>query len=85
MERKITQWANCSPDAMSRMSQAAIFYALDDAKRDILKLDAENKQMREILRQIAYPKYGTGESSMDVQDFADAIQAIYTLEQLEAQ
>lgn len=43
LERSIEQWRKCDPDLMSRQSQAAIFYALKDAKHDILALDAARK------------------------------------------
>ncbi|HDR8985154.1 TPA: hypothetical protein QDA89_004106 [Burkholderia vietnamiensis] len=38
LERSIEQWRRCDPDLMSKQSQAAIFYALKDAKHDILAL-----------------------------------------------
>ncbi|MBR8312418.1 hypothetical protein KDW36_04300 [Burkholderia dolosa] len=38
LERSIEQWCRCDPDLMSKQSQAAIFYALKDAKHDILAL-----------------------------------------------
>jgi hypothetical protein len=40
LERTLEQWAACSPAHMSEMSQAAIIYALQDAKHDILTLAA---------------------------------------------
>ncbi|MCA8037062.1 hypothetical protein LGM46_29265 [Burkholderia arboris] len=40
LNRSIEQWRKCDPDLMSRQSQAAIFYALKDAKHDILALAA---------------------------------------------
>jgi hypothetical protein len=40
LNRSIEQWRKCDPDLMSRQSQAAIFYALKDAKHDILTLAA---------------------------------------------
>ncbi|MDN7413452.1 hypothetical protein QZM42_33545 [Burkholderia vietnamiensis] len=38
LARSIEQWRRCDPDLMSKQSQAAIFYALKDAKHDILAL-----------------------------------------------
>lgn len=39
MERSIKQWSACDPQKMAQtLSGAAIFYALLDAKRDILAL-----------------------------------------------
>ncbi len=43
LERSIEQWRKCDPELMSRQSPAAIFYALKDAKHDILALDAARK------------------------------------------
>ncbi|WP_186182987.1 Lar family restriction alleviation protein [Burkholderia gladioli] len=43
LERSIEQWRKCDPELMSRQSPAAIFYALEDAKHDILALDAARK------------------------------------------
>lgn len=85
MKRKISQYEKSSPAAMARMSEAAIFYAFEDSRADILELNAENQRLRVILRQIAYPRRGTAEESMTLQGFADTIQATYTLEQLEAE
>jgi len=85
MRRKIQQWQDCSPAAMAdQMSKAAQFYAFQDAQADILELDAENQRLRDLLRQIAYPKRGTSEEVMSLQEFADLIQQTYTLDQLEA-
>lgn len=84
MRRKVEQWRDCSPAAMAdQMSRAAIFYAFQDAQADILELDAENQRLRDILRQIAYPKRGTAEEKMSLQEFADMIQQTYTLDQLQ--
>lgn len=41
------------------------------------------KTPEEILRAIAYPKRGTKEEIMTLQDFADLIQSHYTIEDLE--
>lgn len=41
LDRTRDQWENCDPEAMSKMSQAAIYFALKDAKHDILALHAE--------------------------------------------
>ena len=41
MNRSIDQWRNCNPDAMAyRQSPAAIFFAFQDARADILALYA---------------------------------------------
>lgn len=73
MERTVSQWANCSPKAMATMSPAAIEYAFQDAKKDILR-------MAKILEDIAYPKRGSKEALMEVTDFADLIQKQFPLE-----
>lgn len=39
MKRKINQWVNCSPEVMAfTLSPAAIMYALQDARDDIMEL-----------------------------------------------
>jgi hypothetical protein len=63
-------------------SNAAIMFALEDAKADILELYAENKRIREVMRIIAYPKRGTHEEGYDLQDMANLIQLEYTAAQL---
>jgi hypothetical protein len=40
LARTREQWEKCDPEAMSKMSQAAIFFALQDAKRDVLAMHA---------------------------------------------
>ena len=86
MKRKLSQWQGCDPNTMAyKMSDAAKFYAFQDAKADILELNAENQRLRDILRQIAYPKRGTAEESATLQDFADMIQATYTVDSLKGE
>ncbi len=68
MKRPLESWANCDPDAMSRMSEGAIYYALSDAKADILKMAA-------LLKRIAYPKRGSADEQMDIFHAAEMIQA----------
>ncbi|EIC30320.1 hypothetical protein [Methylomicrobium album] len=38
MKRTINQWTNCNPAEMVKMSEAAIMYALQDARADIMML-----------------------------------------------
>jgi hypothetical protein len=38
MKRKIEQWRGCEPEAMAGQSKAAITYAFEDAKADIIEL-----------------------------------------------
>jgi hypothetical protein len=40
LQRTREQWEKCDPEAMSKMSQAAVFHALNDAKRDVLMMHA---------------------------------------------
>jgi hypothetical protein len=40
LQRTREQWEKCDPDAMSKMSQAAVFHAINDAKRDVLMMHA---------------------------------------------
>lgn len=48
MKRKIEQWRNCDPRAMvMEQSQAALIFAMQDAKADILEL-------HDALRQLTY-------------------------------
>lgn len=75
MERMVKQWKACNPFEMSLMSEAAIAYALQDAKKDILK-------MAEALRVIGYPCRGTEEESMDLDAIAKYVQANFSLDEL---
>jgi hypothetical protein len=38
MNRTIGQWINCKPAEMAKMSEAAVMYALQDARADIMRL-----------------------------------------------
>ncbi len=40
LNRSIETWEKCDPAAMAKQSEAAIMYALQDAREDILKLHA---------------------------------------------
>ena len=60
---------------MSLMSAAAIMYALEDAKKDILK-------MAEALQVIGYPRRGTYEEMMDLDDVAKYVQDNFGLSDL---
>ena len=77
MQRKIEQWANCNPEAMAKMSENAIMFAFKDAKADIV-------EMAKILEAIAYPRRGTQEENMSLQDFAELIQSKFSLDELSA-
>ena len=38
MKRSIDQWRGCNPESMAAQSKAAIRFALEDAKADIIEL-----------------------------------------------
>lgn len=83
MRRSIEQWKVCNPKAMAyEQSPAAIMYAFEDAKADVLDLHAENLRLRNIARAIAYPQRGTPEEAYNLMDFAKILQSAYTAEQL---
>lgn len=83
MKRTIDQWANCCPKTIAReQSEAAIQFALEDAKADILELCRENQRLRNIARAIAYPQRGTPEEGYGIMDFAKLLQSAYSAEQL---
>lgn len=83
MNRPIERWQVCSPSAMSKQSLAAITYAFEDARHDILELHEQNKRLRALLMAAAYPRRGTEEESMTIHDFAQLVQSIYAPDQLE--
>lgn len=83
MKRSIEQWKHCDPRAMAyNQSEAAVMFALQDAKADILALHAENMRLRNIARAIAYPQRGTPEEGYGLMDFAKLLQSAYTADQL---
>ena len=83
MKRSIEIWRRCDPKAMAQnQSKAAVMFALQDAKADILELHAENTRMRNIARAIAYPQRGTPEEGYGLMDFAKLLQSAYTADQL---
>lgn len=83
MKRTIEQWKTCNPTTMAyEQSDAAKMYAFQDAKADILELNAENLRLRNIARAIAYPQRGTPEEGYGLMDFAKLLQSAYTAEQL---
>lgn len=46
LQRTVEQWRECDPKAMARMSEAAVMYALQDAKADVLRMHAEVERLR---------------------------------------
>ncbi len=42
LKRTLDSWKNCDPRSMSAMSVAAVYYAFEDAKHDIVKLHADH-------------------------------------------
>ena len=60
---------------MAGMSKSAITFALEDAKADIL-------EMAKLLESIAYPRRGSKEEQMTLQEFADLIADKFTEDDL---
>ena len=83
MNRSIERWKVCLPSAMAKQSEAAITYAFEDARHDIIELADQNARLRGLLKIAAYPRRGTEEEAMDICAFATMVQDIYTSEQLE--
>ena len=54
---------------MAKMSPAAIYYALDDARADILT-------MAKLLCEAAYPRYGTDEETQSITGFASKVRRL---------
>lgn len=75
MKRQVNRWSNCNPAEMAKQSEAAIMYALQDAKADILR-------MAEALTVIGYPRRGTEEEQMDLDDIAKYVQANFSMADL---
>lgn len=73
LNRTVKSYSESSPKAMSEMSPAAIMYALQDARADIMILAG-------ILCQIAYPRRGE-EEHKTLQEFATQIQSVITHEE----
>lgn len=60
-------------------------YAFTDIPHIGREAADEIERLRELLRMAAYPRRGTAEESMTLQEFADIVQSAYTIEQLDAQ
>jgi hypothetical protein len=83
MKRTIDEWKNCDPKAMAYgQSDAAVMFAFQDAKADVIELHAENLRLRNIARAIAYPQRGTPEEAYSLMDFAKLLQSAYTADRL---
>lgn len=83
MNRTIDRWKVCLPSAMAQQSEAAIVYAFEDARHDIIELADQNARLRSLLMITAYPRRGTKEEAIDICTFAELVRSIYTFEQLE--
>lgn len=46
LNRTAEQWQKCDPKAMAKMSEAAIAYAISDARSDVLRMYAEIERLR---------------------------------------
>ena len=69
LQRKITGWKDCSPKAMSTMSPAAIQFAFEDARADLLT-------MAGLLCEAGYPRRGTPDEKQTIYDFAAKVQKL---------
>lgn len=70
----MSRWKKISPRAMHDTgSKAALYYALEDARADILTLSS-------LLERAAYPRRGTADETMTLQQFAEIVQAVLPLE-----
>ena len=69
LQRKLSQWTECSPEEMAKMSPAAIQYALADARADIIT-------MAKLLCEAGYPRRGTSEETQSIHDFAAKVQTL---------
>lgn len=49
MRRKLSQYANCTPRAVSDGSPAQVFHFVEDAKHDIAELAAANERLRKAI------------------------------------
>lgn len=58
---------------MAEMSSAAIQFAFEDAKHDILALAT-------LLCKAGYPRRGTSEQTQDIYEFAEKVQALISHE-----
>jgi hypothetical protein len=78
MTRTLSTWKAINPQLMyDEGSKAALFYALEDAKADLLVL-------AELLVRAAYPRRGTPDESMTIQDFANIVQAVLPLHEVQS-
>lgn len=69
LQRKLTQWIECAPEEMAKMSPVAIQDAFADAKADIIT-------MAKLLCEAGYPRRGTSEENQGICDFAVKVQAL---------
>ncbi len=77
LRRTIEQYQGCEPSAMAAdMSQGAQRFAFEDMRRDILTLHAENTALKKLLCIAGYPRLGTQEEGMTMQQFAEKVQAV---------
>ena len=75
MKRTVSVWKNSDPATMAKQSEAAIMYAFQDAKEDILR-------MADMLRIIGYPILNTYEEDMDLADIKEFVRTNFSLEEL---
>lgn len=66
----VDRWAKCDPKAMAKMSEAAIMYALQDAKSDILRMHAELETLRAKIK--AYEDLGDAAARLEIESLRAA-------------
>lgn len=73
LQRTLERWAAGNPKVMyEEGSKAALFYALADAQKDIQLLGS-------LLCVAAYPRRGTVEESLTMEQFAALVQRVISL------
>lgn len=83
MRRSLKTWNLCNPSSMTEQSPAAIRYAFEDARADIIELATDLERMKLMLSRIAYPARNTPDEFADLNMFAAEIQEMWSLEDLE--
>ena len=83
MNRDINRWKKCSPRSMAMQSLEAVTYGFDDARHDIIELHDQNMRLKKLLLVASFPRRGTDEEKMNIDDFSKLVQSFYTKDQLE--
>jgi len=76
MKRTIESYRKCFPRAMAHdMSDNAKRFAFEDMKADVIMLWEENLRLKHLLCKAGYPRRGTKEEHMTLQEFAALVQS----------